>query len=491
LINQPFLTEKEVCFFGGKPLLIYDFMPELRSEHDFLGTLDVPAEAYWGIHTQRAAANFPISGLRVNPALIKSLALVKKACCLANYETGHLGSAKANAIITACEEIAAGRLMSQFPLDALQGGAGTSTNMNMNEVIANRAIEISGGRKGDYAIIHPLEDVNMHQSTNDVYPTAVKIAAIYSLRQLAAAVADLQGAFQQKEKEFSTIVKIGRTELQDAVPITLGAEFSAFAEAFSRDRWRTFKCEERLRVVNIGGTAVGTGLTAPRGYIFLVNEKLRDVTGIGLARGENVPGETAHADSFVEVSGIINAHAVNLMKIAGDLRLMNFLGEIKLPQLQAGSSIMPGKVNPVLMEAAIQTGIKVAANDTIITATAARGNLQINEFLPLLAHALLESLDLLINIDELMAVHIKGITAGREKCQEYFEHSPLIITAFLPVIGYEKATELMTEFTSTGKKNMREFLEAKLGKTLVEKIFSSASLTALGYRDHGKNTEKQ
>lgn len=466
-------------------------MPNMRIEHDFLGKLDVPSAAYWGIHTQRAIANFPISGLKVNYCLIGGLALVKKSCCLANFETGYLNAEKADAIIKACDEIAEGRLSDQFPIDALQGGAGTSTNMNLNEVIANRAIEILGGNKGDYSLIHPLEDVNLHQSTNDVYPSAIKVAAIYRLRDLAKAIADLQGAFQEKEKEFSHIIKIGRTELQEAVPITLGTEFSAFAEAISRDRWRTFKCEERLRVVNLGGTAVGTGLAAPKDYIFLVIEKLRDVTGLGLSRGENLPGETANADSFVEVSGILKAHAVNLIKIANDLRLMNFLKEIKLPQLQAGSSIMPGKVNPVLMEAAISTGIKVVANDGIITETAARGTQQINEFLPLLAHSLLESLDILINIDKIMAVHVQGITADSKKCREYFEHSPMIITALLPVTGYERATELMAEFTRTGTKNMRKFLEEKLGEPIVEKVFSSASLTALGYRDYGKNTEKQ
>jgi len=466
-------------------------MATLRIEHDFLGELPVPDEAYWGIHTQRAIANFPLSGLKVNPCLIRSLALVKKACCLANLEAGYLPGEKANAIIKACEEIAQGRLSNQFPVDALQGGAGTSTNMNLNEVIANRAIEILGGNKGDYSLIHPLEDVNLHQSTNDVYPSAIKVAGIYRLRDLAKTIADLQGAFQEKEKEFGRIVKIGRTELQEAVPITLGAEFSAFAEAISRDRWRTFKCEERLRVVNLGGTAVGTGLTAPQDYIFLVIEKLREVTSLGLSRGENLPGETANADSFVEVSGILKAHAVNLMKIANDLRLMNLLGEIKLPQLQAGSSIMPGKINPVLMEAAVSVGIKVVANDGIITETAARGTLQINEFLPLLAQAFLESLDLLINVDKILAAHIRGITACDDKCREYFEHSPMIITALLPVTGYERATQLMAEFTQSETKNMRKFLEEKLGKPIVEKVFSAASLTALGYRDYGKDTEKQ
>jgi len=465
-------------------------MPNIRTEHDFLGQLDVPADAYWGIHTQRAVNNFPVSGLKVNPRLIESIALIKKACCLANYETGYLDAEKAHAIMSACDEIAQGRHALQFPVDALQGGAGTSTNMNLNEVIANRAIELRGGNKGDYSLIHPLDDVNLHQSTNDVYPSALKVAGIYRLRELAQSIADLQGAFQEKEKEFASAVKIGRTELQEAVPITLGTEFSAFAEAISRDRWRTFKCEERLRVVNLGGTAVGTGLTAPRDYIFLAIEKLREVTGLGLSRAENLPGETANADSFVEVSGILKAHAVNLQKIANDLRLLNLLEEINLPRLQAGSSIMPGKVNPVLLEAALQIGIKVIANDGIINETAARGTLQINEFLPLLAHALLESLDLLININKILATHVRGITADSKKCREYFEHSPMIITALLPVTGYEQAARLLAEFQQTGARNMQKFLEEKLGKELVERLFSSAGLTALGHRNHGKNTEK-
>ncbi len=470
-------------FQPGQTSLNFSLMTNQRIEHDFLGSLEVPADAYWGIHTRRAINNFSISGIKVNVGLIKSLALIKKACCLANMQTGYLNPEKGKAIISACDEIIAGILADQFPVDALQGGAGTSTNMNINEVVANRAIELLGGSKGDYSIIHPLEDINLHQSTNDVYPTAIKVAAIFRLRDLSKAVANLQGAFQEKEKEFATIVKPGRTELQEAVPITLGAEFSAFAEAFSRDRWRTFKCEERLRVVNLGGTAVGTGLTAPRDYIFLVIEKLRDVTGLGLSRGENIMGETANADAFVEVSGILKAHAVNLIKIANDLRLMNFLGEIKLPQLQAGSSIMPGKVNPVLAEAAIQAGMKVIANDAIVTDAAARGTLQINEFLPLLAHALLESLDMLININGLLTEHVRGIEAGKEKCEEYFDASPMIITALLPVTGYEKATQLITEFYSRGEKNMRLFLEEKLGKEFIDKVLSPYQLTALGYKD--------
>lgn len=460
-------------------------MNTFRVEKDLLGHLDVPENVYWGIHTQRAVNNFRISSLTVNTSLIRALARVKKACCQANTETGYLSSEKADAIEQACDEIASGKLSDNFPVDALQGGAGTSTNMNLNEVIANRAIEILGGYKGDYSIVNPLEDVNLHQSTNDVYPTAVKVAAIYLLRDLSQAIAQVQGALQEKEKEFADIVKLGRTELQEAVPITLGAEFSAFVEAFSRDRWRTFKCEERLRVVNLGGTAVGTGLAAPRTYIFLVIEKLREITRLGLSRGENMMGETANADAFVEVSGILKAHAVNWIKIANDLRLMNFLGEIQLPQLQTGSSIMPGKINPVLAEAAIQAGMKVIANDAIITDAVSRGTQQINEFLPLLAHSLLESLDLLVNINTLLASHIRAITANASKCSEYFDHSPMIITALLPAIGYERATEFMKEFSSGPEKSMRLFLEQKVGKDVVDTHLSPFALTALGYKDRG------
>lgn len=466
-------------------------MKTKRIEKDLLGELELPGDAYWGIHTERAIRNFPISGYRINPALIKALAMVKKSSSLANAETGYLTGEKASVISTACEDIIAGEFVDQFPVDALQGGAGTSSNMNVNEVIANRAIEILHGEKGDYSIVHPLEDVNLHQSTNDVYPTAVRIAAIYGFRRLSEAVASLQGAFQKKEKEFGNIVKIGRTELQEAVPVTLGSEFSAFSEAVSRDRWRTFKCEERLRVVNLGGTALGTGIASPRDYIFLVIEKLRDITGLGLSRGENLMGETANADAFVEVSGILKAHAANLVKIANDLRLLNFIGEINLPQLQAGSSIMPGKVNPVLMEATMQTGIKIMANDAVVADVASRGTWQINEFLPLLAHVLLESLDMLHNINRLFADHVDKITADEARCRAYFDESPMIITALLPLIGYDKATTLIKEFDATRGKTVRAFLEEKFGAEFVEKVFSPYNLTALGFKNYGYDAKKQ
>jgi aspartate ammonia-lyase len=459
-----------------------------RIEKDYLGEKKIPENAFWGIHTQRAMENFQLSGLRVSPGLIWAVVMVKKAACLANRELGYLTEPKAGAIATACDEVLAGKWSDQWPLDALQGGAGTSTNMNVNEVIANRAIEILGGKKGQYDVAHPIEDVNMHQSTNDVYPTAVKVAAIFGLKSLSDAAAKLQGAFQRQEKEFAGIVKMGRTELQEAVPMTLGAEFAAFAEAFARDRWRTFKCEERLRVVNLGGTAIGTGLVAPQRYIFLVIEKLREATGLGLSRSENMVDTTANSDAFVEVSGILKAHASNLVKIAGDLRLMNLLGEIKLPQLQTGSSVMPGKANPVILEAVIQAALKVMANDLLVTEAASRATFQICEFMPLLAHALLESIELLTHADEMFAAHVTGIKADPEKSRAYVDQAEGIVTAFVPHLGYDKAAELLKEFRLSGQKNLREFLEARLGKKIVTKTLCPQNLLSLGHKDHGKNT---
>jgi aspartate ammonia-lyase len=421
-----------------------------RTEKDLLGEKEIDNSSYWGIHTERAKENFHVSGYRVDGILIHALAIVKKASCMANMDLGYLEQKKAQAIILACDEIINGALADSFPLDALQGGAGTSLNMNMNEVIANRAIEILNGKKGDYGIINPIEDVNLHQSTNDVFPTAVKIASILQIKKLSIQLEKLQEAFQRKEKEFAEIIKIGRTEFQDAVPITLGLEFSAFAEAASRDRWRTFKCEERLRTVNIGGTAVGTGLAAPKSYIFIVIEKLRELTGLGLTRGTNTVDTTANTDMFVEVSAILKASASNLVKIANDLRILNFLGEIKLDNVQPGSSIMPGKVNPVIAEVVIQSGLKVMANDFLVSETSSRSTLQINEFLPLLSFAILESLRILINISESFAEHINNTKADPEKCK---------------------------------RDDLKDFLQEKFGKKLVNKVLSPYKITSLGYSE--------
>jgi aspartate ammonia-lyase len=454
-----------------------------RIERDLLGECAVPVGVYYGIHTQRALVNFPLTGTRVPRRLIAALAMVKHACCNANEELGYLDARRAGAIRQACADIVEGTLDAQFPLDGLQGGAGTSTNMNVNEVIANRANELLGAPLGAYDPVHPIDHVNLHQSTNDVYPTALKIACIFAFRHLADQVALLQASLQRKEAQFAAVVTIGRTEMREAVPITLGAEFAAFADALSRDRWRTSKCEERLRFVNIGGTAVGTGLAAPRSYIFLVIEKLRGVTGLGLARGDDVMGQTAHADAFVETSGILQAHACTLIKLCDDLRLMQLLGEIELPALQAGSSIMPGKVNPVLLEAVIQVGLKAMANDRLVADAASRGTLQICEFLPLVGHAMLESLDMLASADALLARHFDGIAANPAACRRYVDHSETIITAFLPQVGYERAEQLLADFhRAASGVSLREFLSSQLGRDVVDRTLSAESLTALGHR---------
>jgi aspartate ammonia-lyase len=452
---------------------------ETRSEKDFLGEKVIPADVPWGIHTARALENFPIPGNAVPDLLLSALAQVKKACALANKELGYLEESRADAIIAACDEFEISDLKSEMP--ALQGGAGTSTNMFINEVLASGASSRCGQP------VHPIENVNLHQSTNDVYPTAVKVAAIQGLRGLADQVETLQGAFQQLEKKFAHIPTIGKTEMVEAVPLTLGAEFGAFAEAFARDRWRTFKCEERLRVVNLGGTAVGTGLTAPRNYIFLVTDKLREVTGLGLSRGENLIDQTANADAFVEVSGIMKACAANLLKICGDVRLLHMNRKIRLPAVQAGSSIMPGKVNPVILESVMQIGIKVQANDYIVTECASRGSLQINEFMPLLAAALLESMELLSAACGMLARHAGGIEADEAECERQFNSSVEIVTAFLPTLGYDRATGLVEAFRNlTGlsdQTDFRTYLENELGADLVEKTLSPQNLMALGHRE--------
>ncbi len=461
-----------------------------RIESDSLGRVEIPEKCLWGIHTQRALDNFRLCPCRQSPSLIKAMALVKKACCLANLETGYLQENKASAIMKACDEIIEGKHADQFPLDPLQGGAGTSTNMNMNEVISNRALEIAGREPGDYSMIHPIRDVNMHQSTNDVYPTAVKIAVIQSLRELSRRIESLQAAFQKKEKEFAHIVKIGRTEMQEAVPMTLGAEFSAFAEAIARDRWRVFKCEERIRSVNLGGTAVGTGLTAPRSYIFLVIEKLRDLTGFGLCRGENVVDQTANSDSFIEVTGILRAHASNVIKICNDLRMLNMLGEVRLKAVQTGSSVMPGKVNPVILESAIQSCLKAEADCRLAFEASSRSSFQINEFMPLLALGVLEALGIFVNVNDMLAEHVACLEADESTCQEYVENSPFIMTAFVPLLGYEKCERLLAEFFSgsSAQPDIKKFLKEKLGEETVKKTLSPQNLMSLGYREHEKNT---
>ena len=460
-----------------------------RIEKDLLGEVEVPREAYWGASTQRAIKNFSFTGLKVPVYLIRAYGYVKKAAAITNYELGFLNKEKFEAIALACDEVIEGKF-DNCPLDALQGGAGTSTNMYINEVVANRATELLGGKKGEY-IVRPIEDVNLHQSTNDTYPTALKVAALFLLKDLEKAVQKVQGAFQKLEKEFSEIVKVGVTELQEAVPITLGLQMGSYADAFSRDRWRIFKCMERIRMVNLGGTAVGTGLTAPTEYIFRVIEVLRELTGLNVARADLIPGETANIDSIVEVSGILKAHAANLSKVANDLRLMNFMGEIKLPALQAGSSVMPGKVNPVLAEAAIQVAWKVKANDYMIGEAASWGSFQINEFLPLVAYALLETLEILVKFDEKFARHVSDIRADPKICEERLHRSFTILTALLPRYGYHGVEKLVKEYIEERERALKEgeepptmysFLKNRIGEEELKSILNPLRLTSLGYR---------
>lgn len=423
----------------------------MRIEHDMLGEFAVDDTALYGIHTARARENFALGYKRTSLKLIYAIVMVKKAAALTYAKLDTERSHIYWAIAQACDSILSGRVDDQFPVEALQGGAGTSTNMNVNEVIANLALQSCGRVYGDYSYIHPLDDVNRGQSTNDVYPTALRIAAIGQLRCLSDACAKLQEALQRKENEFDGIRKLGRTELMDAIPITLGTEFGSYAQAIARDRWRLYKVEERLRQVNIGGTAVGTATAAERNYRFGVIETLRELTGLGLAPAEYPMDLTQNNDVFVEVSGLLKALAVNLMKISTDLRLMNSgphggLGEIRLAPMQTGSSIMPGKVNPVIPEMVTQVAMRVMANDSAITMAAAHGEFELNAFLPLIADTLLESLSLLESAVTLFRVRcVELIEPDRERCAALLDGSYAIATSYISTLGYDAVSRIIKE----------------------------------------------
>ena len=421
-----------------------------RREHDQLGDRDVPDEALHGIHTERAVENFPLLGHPVHRNLARAYGAVKLAALRTNRSLGYLhDDAATGALERACHELFDGALAPAVVVDALQGGAGTSTNMNVNEVLANRALDILGRPRGSYDAVSPADHVNLHQSTNDTFPTALRIAAIWGLRDLERAVLGLQEAFQGRERTFAHVVKIGRTEYQDAVLTTLGRGMGAYADALSRDRWRLAKCEERLRVVNFGGTAIGTGLAAPRDYIFRATETLREITGLGLARAENLVDATQNADVFVEVSGLMKALAATLVKICGDLRLLSSgpeggIGEIRLPARQAGSSIMPGKVNPVIPEAVTQAALLTIGHDQALTIAASMGSLELNPFLPLVAHCLLGSFDVLAGACRIFGSHcVAGIEADEAACRRHVENATASATALVPLIGYARASELV------------------------------------------------
>ena len=462
---------------------------DVRIERDLLGEVAVPAAGLHGAHTERALENFPLAGEPVHGELARAFGTVKLACARTNRTLGAWAAdeAKADAIERACRELAADELTAEIIVDRLQGGAGTSTNMNVNEVLANRALQILGEPPGSYARVSPLDDINLHQSTNDTYPTALRLAAITLLHRLEEQVVTLQEAFQQKEQAFAHVVKVGRTQYQDAVLTTLGREMGAYAEALNRDRWRIYKCEERLRVVNLGGTAIGTGFAAPRQYIFRVVDALREITSIGFARAENLTEATQNTDVFVEVSGILKAHAMSLLKICGDLRLLSSgpeagLGEIRLPQRQAGSSIMPGKVNPVIPEAVSQVALLVAGYDSTIAIAAGLGSLELNAFLPLIADCLLRSLSLLAQGDEVLRRFcIEGLEADEERCAMHVRASSAAATALVPEIGYEAACDVVRTAQAEGA-TIRDVVVAKglLTAAQYEELLSAEAVCRLG-----------
>ncbi|HWU36718.1 MAG TPA: aspartate ammonia-lyase, partial [Candidatus Acidoferrum sp.] len=393
----------------------------------------------------------------------------------------------------------AGHLTPHVGVDLLQGGAGTSTNMNVNEVLANRALEILGERHGTYTRVSPHDDINRHQSTNDTFPTALRLAAIRLLRQLEERVVGLQEAFQAQEQRFAHVVKVGRTEMQDAVLTTLGREMGAYAEAFNRDRWRIYKCEERLRTVNLGGTAIGTGLAAPRAFIFRAVDTLREVTGIGFARAENLVEATQNADIYVEVSGILRACATTLLKVSSDLRLLSSgpeagFGEIRLPERQAGSSIMPGKVNPVIPEAVAQAAMMVMGHDVVLSQACASGSLELNPFLPLVAACLLDSCDLLARSCHILGRHcVEGIEANEARCRQHVESSTATVTALLPVLGYEEACRVVRGAKATGRSIRQSVLaDGRLTAEAFDELIGPEAVTRLGmpWTSDGEGSEK-
>ncbi len=429
-----------------------------RREHDFLGDKDIPAEAYWGVHTARAVENFPITGQTVAtmPDLVRALAFVKKAAAQANAQLGALDKPRCGAIVKACDELIAGQLHDQFVVDVIQGGAGTSTNMNANEVIANRALEHLGFDKGRYDVLHPNDHVNASQSTNDVYPTALRVAAWFGIEALLAAMADLRGAFEAKAEEFKAVLKIGRTQLQDAVPMTLGQEFLTYAIMIGEDELRLREARMLVNEVNLGATAIGTGINAPAGYTELVVPLLAEISGVPVIRAHNLVEATQDTGSFVQLSGVLKRVACKLSKVCNDLRLLSSgpqagFGDIKLPPRQAGSSIMPGKVNPVIPEVMNQVAFEVIGNDMTITMASEAGQLQLNAFEPIMGYSIHKSVKHLTQACRTLQVHcVEGIQANLPLLAARVAESVTLVTALNPIVGYEKAALIAKTALATG-----------------------------------------
>jgi aspartate ammonia-lyase len=459
---------------------------DYRLEKDSVGKKKVPKDAYYGVHALRAAENFNITGLRLHKEFVKSLAQIKKAAAIANCQIGLLDSKIEKAIVTACDEIIEGKLYDQFIVDPIQGGAGTSSNMNANEVISNRAIEILGGEKGNYEVVNPNDHVNMGQSTNDVIPTAGKITLLKLLPKVIEQLAILEKALTAKAVEFDDVVKMGRTQLQDAVPIRLGQEFSAYASVIKRDISRLEKAKLELMEVNLGGTAIGTGINANIEYIKTVVPTLSKTTNIELKQSDNLVDATQNLDSFTVVSSTIKTCAVNISKISNDLRLMSSgprtgLGEINLPPRQNGSSIMPGKINPVIPEVMNQIAFNIIGNDVAITMAAEAGQLELNAFEPIIFYKLFESIDTLAKgLKTFVDNCITGITANKERCQRLVDNSVGIITPITQFIGYEKAAEIAQAAMDTGEPIKKILLkQGILKESEIKKILDIKAMTKL------------
>lgn len=439
-----------------------------RIERDPLGAVSIPANAYYGPQTARGIDNFPISGIQIShfPNFIKALAFVKMAAANANAKLGDLAWEKADLIARVCEEIIAGRHLAEFPLDVFQGGAGTSTNMNVNEVIANRGLEMQGLPRGRYDALHPNNDVNLAQSTNDVYPTAIRLAILLSHGQVQGALEQLAAEFSNKGDEFIDVIKLGRTQLQDAVPMTLGQEFQAFATTLREDVARLGEIAGFLREINLGGTAIGTGINTNPDYQAAAVAELCRITDLPLISAGNLIEACWDTGAFVLFSGMLKRTATKLSKICNDLRLLSSgprggLNEINLPPLQPGSSIMPGKVNPVVPEVVNQVAFQIIGYDLTITLASEAGQLQLNVMEPVIAYNILHSLELLTNaVDVLRTKCVVGITANPDNCRRSLEASTAVATALTPAIGYERAAELAKEVLCSGK-TIREILAEK------------------------------
>ena len=434
-----------------------------RMEADSIGVKQVPVDAYYGVQSLRGCENFRITGLKLRPEFIISLAEIKKACAICNHAVGELDEKIKDAIVAACDEIIAGKLHDQFICDPIQGGAGTTANMNANEVIANRAIEILGGQKGDYSIVHPNDHVNRAQSTNDVIPTAAKITAAKLLRKAIVQVEHLNEALLGKQKEFHNIIKMGRTQMQDAVPIRLGDEFGAYSKAISRDIVRMNRVLREMYAINLGGTAIGTALNANPAYVEALAPTLGRICQLPLTKAEDLIDGTQNLDAFAYVSAALKTCAISCSKMSNDFRLMSSgprcgFEEINLPAMQNGSSIMPGKVNPVIPEVMSQAAFCIIGNDMTITMAAEAGQLELNFAEPVLYHKLFESLIALTGAVETFTENcVKGITANEERCRELVDGSVGVITAICPKVGYKESADIAKEAIKTGA-SVREVL---------------------------------